>query len=216
MTAALVLTIVLVGDSTVTDKSGWGLGFARMLLDPARVVNLSLGGRSSKSYRDEGHWTKVLAAKGDYVLLQFGHNDCPGKGPERETDPDTTFYANMARYVDEARAGGAQVVLVTSLVRRNFDPGGQIRADDLVRYAAAVRKLAADKQAPLIDLLELSTALANRMGPRESDSFGPVDADGKVDHTHLNEAGSQAIGAMVARELAAAVPALARYIQHEP
>ena len=90
------------------------------------VTNTAQNGRSSKSFRDEGHWATALAAKGDYYLIQFGHNDQPGKGPERETDPATTFPANMARYVDEVRAIGATPILVTSLVRRTFsetEPG---------------------------------------------------------------------------------------------
>ena len=112
--------IVLVGDSTVTEGSGWGLGFRQLVAPEVRVTNTAQNGRSSKSFRDEGHWATALAAKGDYYLIQFGHNDQPGKGPERETDPATTFPANMARYVDEVRAIGATPILVTSLVRRTF------------------------------------------------------------------------------------------------
>src|SRR5262245_60447057 len=107
--------IVLAGDSTVTDGSGWGLGFGKALNDNVDLLNLSRGGRSSKSFRDEGSWQKVLDAKPNYVLIQFGHNDMPGKGPERETDAKTTFRENLARYVDEARAIGATPILVTSL-----------------------------------------------------------------------------------------------------
>src|SRR5688500_15651941 len=79
--------IVLAGDSTVTDNAGWGRGFAKSMNESVQVVNLARGGRSSKSFRDEGHWQQVLEAKPDYVLIQFGHNDQPGKGPEHETDP---------------------------------------------------------------------------------------------------------------------------------
>ena len=88
---------------------------------------------------DEGRWRGALALKGQYYLIQFGHNDEPGKGPERETDPKTTYFQNMARYVDEVRAIGATPVLVTSLVRRTFDPSGKIRsiADGVRRGRAA-------------------------------------------------------------------------------
>src|SRR5687767_2797294 len=85
--------IVLVGDSTVTEGSGWGLGFREVLAVGARVTNTAQNGRSSKSFRDEGHWAAALAARGHYYLIQFGHNDQPGKGPERETDPETIFPA---------------------------------------------------------------------------------------------------------------------------
>jgi len=110
--------VVLVGDSTVNDEGGWGTGFRACFGREVVVVNLALNGRSSKSFRDEGAWAKVMPEKPKYVLIQFGHNDQPGKGPERETDPNTTYRANLERYVDEVRASGGTPVLVTSIVRR--------------------------------------------------------------------------------------------------
>ena len=86
-TAAKPPQIVLVGDSTVTDRIGWGSGFRRFVTDGATVTNAAQNGRSSKSFIAEGLWAKALALKGDYYLIQFGHNDEPGKGPDRETDP---------------------------------------------------------------------------------------------------------------------------------
>jgi lysophospholipase L1-like esterase len=121
--------IVLVGDSTVNDEGGWGEGFRKSFGAPVEVINLAKNGRSSKSFRDEGLWTPALAAKPDFILIQFGHNDEPGKGAERETDPATAYRPNMARYVDEARSVGATPILVTSIVRRNFDTDGKIKRD---------------------------------------------------------------------------------------
>ncbi len=144
--------IVLVGDSTVNDEGGWGPGFRASFDSHIEVLNFALNGRSSKSFRDEKHWEPVLAAKPDYVLIQFGHNDGPGKGPDRETDPKTTFRENLARYVDEARAAGAKPVLITSIVRRVFGSDGKIKSDSLVPYVEAVRELAAAKNVPLLDL----------------------------------------------------------------
>src|SRR5947209_12912404 len=112
--------IVLVGDSTVNDEGGWGPGFRASFGPNVEVINLAKNGRSSKSFRDEGLWAPALAAEPNYILIQFGHNDVPGKGPDRETDAKTTYRENMARYVDEARAAGAIPILVTSIVRRNF------------------------------------------------------------------------------------------------
>src|SRR5438067_799223 len=143
--AAAPVKVVLVGDSTVADGSGWGPAFGKLFGDGAEVVNLARSGRSSKSYRDEGHWKKVLAAKPAWVLIQFGHNDMPGKGPARETDPNTTYRENMARYVDEARAVGAVPILVTSMARRTFD-NGRIRGE-LAPWVEAVKKVAAEKKA---------------------------------------------------------------------
>ncbi len=76
--AEKTITIVLAGDSTVTDKAGWGVGFAALLADDVVLLNHARGGRSSRTFREEGSWEKVLATKADYVLIQFGHNDEPG------------------------------------------------------------------------------------------------------------------------------------------
>ncbi len=140
--------VVLVGDSTVNDGGGWGPGFRAWFGGDVEVVNLAQNGRSSKSFRAEGLWAPAVTGRPDYILIQFGHNDGPGKGPDRETDPKTTFRENMARYVEEARAAGAQPVLVTSIVRRVFSDDGKIKRDSLVPYVEAVRELAIQLEGP--------------------------------------------------------------------
>jgi lysophospholipase L1-like esterase len=207
LTAARAETIALVGDSTVNDQGGWGPGFAASFTPDVKCLNFALNGRSSKSFRDEGHWAPVLAAKPDWVLIQFGHNDVPGKGPERETDPQTTFRENMARYIDEARSAGASVVLVTSIVRRNFDSEGKIKRDSLVPYVNEVRQLAAEKKVPLIDLYTLTLEQAERLGPARTAELGTTGGDGRLDTTHLGPLGQKEIGAMAAREFTRLVPA---------
>jgi rhamnogalacturonyl hydrolase YesR/beta-xylosidase/lysophospholipase L1-like esterase len=196
--------IALVGDSTVTEKSGWGRGFKASVADSAAVVNLARGGRSTKTYINEGHWQDALSRAPSHVLLQFGHNDVQGKGLDRETDLGT-FRANLRRYVDDTRAIGAKPILVTSLVRRNFDGEGRIQSD-LIERAEATREVAAERQVPLIDLhaksLELSTV-----------SMGPMKTDGTIDRTHLNAAGSTLFGAVVANELASVAPELAPHVR---
>ena len=201
--------IVLVGDSTVTDGAGWGAGFKSLLAADVECVNLSQGGRSSKSYRNEGWWDKAMAERGDYVLIQFGHNDQPGKGPERETDPNTTFRENMKRYVEEVRSAGGKPVLVTSLTRRSFNPDGKIR-DTLTDYAAATRAVAQDTKAPLIDLHARSIALCESLGPDKCKSFNPPPRDdGREDVSHLNADGSRAFAQLVIDDLARVAPELA-------
>jgi polygalacturonase/lysophospholipase L1-like esterase len=208
--------IVLVGDSTVTDESGWGLGFKRFLADGVTCTNLARGGRSSKSYLAEGHWEKALALKGDYYLIQFGHNDQPGKGPERETDPATTYAANMARYVDEARAIGATPILVTSLTRRIFSTNDPARIEStLTPYVEAVKKLAAEKHVPLIDLHARSIALCEKLGPAGVEKLNPI-KDGKPDRTHLDAAGSEVFARLVVEDLRRVVPALAPVLLAQP
>jgi pectinesterase len=199
--------VVLVGDSTVTDDSGWGAGFARLAAPTVQVTNMSANGRSSKSFIDEGLWAKALAKRGGYYLIQFGHNDEPGKGPERETDPRTTYRANMTRYIEESRAIGAKPILVTSLVRRLYNQDGTIRSTQ-TPYVEAVRALAAEKHVPLIDLHAISLADAEQAGDDVWADLSPRDDKGDVDRTHLNAKGGEVVGRMVAEALRKAVPEL--------
>lgn len=203
--------VVLAGDSTVTDKAGWGAAFAKLLVPEAECINLAAGGQSSKSFRDSGQWKKVLDAKPAVVLIQFGHNDMPGKGPKRETDPATTYRENMMRFVDEVRAAGAQPVLVTSMARRIFD-NGKLRGE-LQPYADAVIKIGAEKKVPVVDLFARSMELLARIGPAAADEFNPPAADGKTDHTHLNAKGAEVMAKVVADELRRVAPELAKILK---
>lgn len=216
--------IVLVGDSTVTDNAGWGKGFAHHLKDTAQCINLSKGGRSSKSYIAEGSWRKALALKPDYVLIQFGHNDQPGHG-DRETDPQTTYRQFMTRYVEDAHAAGIKPVLVTSLSRRQWN-GNKIQST-LIPWVETVKAIAAEKHVPLIDLHARSIEWYESMGPQKVLEISPrknADASSansdttatskkSVDGTHLNRKGSEIFGAIVAEELAKVEPALASQIK---
>ncbi len=223
--------IVLAGDSTVAPEGGWGDGFAKLLAPGVKCINLAKGGRSSKSFRDEGFWQKVLDEKPTWVLIQFGHNDQPGKGPKRETDPKTTYRENLARYVDEAQAAGAKPVLVTSLTRRNFDEHGKIKPDALASYVEAVKALAAEKHVPLIDLNARSVEQLELLGPEKAAAFdrptkapakvtvpaepnSPTnpDAPAPVDRTHLSSKGVTETAELVAKEVRKSVPELARLL----
>ena len=207
--AAPKIKIILVGDSTVTDKSGWGLGFKQLLTDRAECINTAAGGRSSKSFINEGKWTNALALKGDYYLIQFGHNDEPGKGPDRETQPATTYREYMTRYVDEARAIGAQPVLVTSLVRRHWNTNGDGKiTSSLVPYVEVVKQIAAEKNVPLIDLHASSQALCEQLGREQCNALSPIKGTNEVDNTHLNAKGSLVFARLVVAGLVKAVPEL--------
>jgi pectinesterase len=208
------MRIVLVGDSTVTDEKGWGIGFRRLLRDNVECVNAAVSGRSSKSYIDEGLWTRALALKGDYYLIQFGHNDEPGKGPERETEPATTYAANLDRYVDEARAGGATPILVTPLARRTFEAGRLVSR--LTPYVAAMKAVAARKRVPLVDLDAASSRLVEELGEARWEELSPKDADGKADRTHLNARGSVVAAQLVIAELKKNVAPFAAMTRDEP
>ena len=154
--------------------------------------------------------------KGDYYLIQFGHNDEPGKGPDRETDPATTYPQNLARYVDDVRAIGGKAVLATSLTRRNFDKSGDGKlAPNLMPYVEAMKRVAAEKNVPLLDLHTDSIALCEKIGPEETAKFNPV-KDGKPDTTHLNAGARVVFARLVVEELRKAVPELAPHLLTEP
>ena len=208
-TAFAGVKIVLVGDSTVNDEGGWGTGFQASLGPDVEVVNLAMNGRSSKSFRDEGRWPPAVAAGADYILIQFGHNDGPGNGPERETDPKTTYRANLLRYIAEARASGATPVIVTSIVRRVFMPDGRIQADSLVPYVAEARLVAAEAEAPLMDMYAVTKAHCESLGPEKTAELNATLPDGRADTTHLGAAGRKAIGVLAAREFVRVVPEMA-------
>ena len=167
--------IILVGDSTVATKSGWGPGFCADVTTEVTCVNMAKGGRSSKSYRAEGSWNQVMDAlqanakyKATYVLLQFGHNDQPGK-PGRSTELATEFPANMKHYVEDLRSADAYPVLVTSLSRRQFKNGRVV--DGLGPWAEAVKQVAASEHVPLVDLHADSLAAIEKMGPVEANTL---------------------------------------------
>lgn len=214
------IKIVLIGDSTVTDNAGWGLGFKQFLADEAECINTSRGGRSSQSFITEGRWTNALALKGDYYLIQFGHNNEPGK-PGRSTDMPT-FVANMKQYVDDARASGAKPVLVTPLTRRQWDKErpGRIKSS-LAPYAEEVRKIAAEKKVPLVDLQARSIELCESLGPEKCLEFSPPKVvegtnTGGFDGTHLNAKGYVLFARLVVEELRRNAPELVPVLRKEP
>ncbi len=170
--------VVLVGDSTTAVGSGWGGSFcSKHVTSNVACVNLGRGGRSTRTYREEGSWALALKEMSSggfaktWVLIQLGHNDQPGR-PERSTDLATEFPANLRRFVEETRATGAQPVLVTPLIRRQFH-NGQVH-DDLAPWADAIRKVAAETQTPLVDLHQLSKDAVQAMGPVAALRFGEI------------------------------------------
>ncbi len=212
------IKIILVGDSTVTDSAGWGLGFKQLITDKVELINTAQGGRSSQSFRNEGRWTNALALKADYYLIQFGHNNEPGK-PGRSTDMPT-FVSNMVSYVEEAQAIGAKPILVTPLTRRQWDKAnpGTIKSS-LATYADEVKKIAAEKHVPLIDLHARSKALCESLGKEKCLEFSPsktVNGTNTVDNTHLNAQGSTMFARLVVEELGKVVPELAPVLRREP
>lgn len=164
--------IVLVGDSTMAVGSGWASMFcARHVKSSVACLNAGRGGRSTRSYRQEGGWDIALAEarvpgyKATYVLIQFGHND-QSSASERWTDRTTEFPANLTRMVEEVRAAGAVPVLVTPLTRRVFKNGKL--DNNLDEWSEEVRKVATATRTPLVDLNRRSAAVVQKLGAEDS------------------------------------------------
>jgi len=230
------IRVILVGDSTMATKSGYGDALCARFTADVTCVNLARGGRSTGSFRAEGRWDEVQRMLKDgasfmatYVLVQFGHNDQPGK-PGRSTDLVTQFPVNMARYAQETRELGGVPVLVTPLTRRTFK--GAYLGNDLAPWAEATRRAAAQEHAVLLDLNRDSVAAVQAMGQDEADTLAvaprppgyglPVDpnkvepagaAKTAFDRTHLGTKGADYFARMVERELVAARPETAPYFK---
>jgi lysophospholipase L1-like esterase len=201
--------IVLAGDSTVNHTTGWGTAFCERQTTDTECFNSSRNGRSAKSYREQGLWDRALAVHPDYILIQFGANDGPGKGPLLEDVPATTFSDYMRADIRDARAAGAIPVLVTPLPQRQYKDGKHVRT--LEDYAAAMRAVGKETNTVVLDLNAEANAALDAMTEDQAHQFNSNPANPNVpgrDTTHLNAKGDEYFGAMVAREFAAAFPAI--------
>jgi len=206
--------IVLVGDSTVNPGGGWGKGFCAIVTANVTCIDDAINGASTKSFLDGGFWTKALAEKGDYYLIQFGHNDQKFNGTTRVADAETAYPANLRRFIGDVRAIGGVPVVVTSLSRRGYQNGKVI--EDLKDYAEAARRVAAEEDVALVDLNAMSTKLLDGMTQEEADQFDMAGPGGQKDRTHLNAEGQKVFGRMVADSLVKTQVELAPDIVGEP
>ncbi len=219
-------TIYTIGDSTMSDKSekaypetGWCQVVGNYLDESVTVSNHAKNGRSSRSFRGEGRWSAVLDSlkKGDYVFIQFGHNDQKFKSPGRYTNPYSGYRNNLTRYVNETREKGATPILFTSIVRRNFNEHGTLM-DTHTAYTEVTRSVAKELNVPLIDLNILTEELVISMGEEPSKSlYLWVDSTanypkGKEDNTHLNVEGANAVAKLAMEAVKAQGLPLARHI----
>jgi len=219
------ITIFTIGDSTCANKPlenqslerGWGQALSSFFDSRyAEVDNHAMNGRSSLSFRNEGRWKPIMdkIKPGDYVFIQFGHND---EKPDttRHTDPATTYKDQLRRYVKETRDKGGIPVLFTSIVRRKFNEKGELE-ETHGDYPQAVRDLAAELKVTLIDHNLSSKKLVQDLGPDNSKALfmwvekgtNPACPEGKQDDTHLRARGARAMARLVVDELVEKIPAL--------
>ena len=211
------LHITLAGDSTVArhptdpNQAGWGVALPQFLAPSVRVTNLAKGGASTRSFRAAGYWTQVLATRPDYIFIQFGHNDQPGKGPDRETDPASTYRDELRLFIDEARSIQAQPVLVTSVARRTFEKDGSLK-DTLKPYADAALAVGREKNVPVIDLHRTSSLLFSQRGEKFCLLYGPEPKD----KTHFSHEGARMASRLVAEALQQTIPELRPHLRLVP
>lgn len=205
------LTIWLIGDSTISIKdkkaypeTGWGMPFVNFFDSTVVVENRAKNGRSTRTFLEEGLWKPVTEnlKAGDYVLIQFGHND--EVATKASYTNELEFEANLKRYIKESRAKKAIPVLLTPVARRSFDERGKVQETHLI-YAELVRKVAREEKTPLIDLDKDSQLLLQQFGVVGSkylfNHLAPLEhpnyPDGKEDNTHFNEYGARKMAELV-------------------
>ncbi len=209
-------SIYLAGDSTVCDyppekapMTGWGQALAEQVKPGVRVVNLAAPGRSTKSFQTEGRWQNLLGslAPGDWVIIQFGHNDQKLEQPELYAGVDTDYPANLRQFVHEVRERRANPVLCTSVQRRHFRDGEFQQS--LGRYPEVMRETAQSTGTPLIDLNIFTEKLFLEAGDEGSRAYltilepgeYPGYPDGVVDNSHYSLKGARLVASEVIRSV---------------
>ena len=230
--AAAPPRIVIASDSTAANygpssypQMGWGM-VLKCSLDPGvQVVNLARGGRSTKTFIEEGLWGQLVAQlqPGDTVLIQFGHNDADTKKIVRFTDPNGAYEVNLRRFVADVRAARATPVLVTPIARWMWENGRP--KDAHAAYAATIHRVAADLRVPLVDLDGDMMAAQAARGELASKGlylqYKPYDhvaryPEGISDDTHINEQGARLGAALVATRLKALKLPISRHVRPAP
>jgi len=217
------ITLFLIGDSTLADKpytgsnpeKGWGQVLPLYLKKGIRVENHAVNGRSTKSFRDEGRWDSVQKRikPGDYVIIQFGHNDQKKESPDRYAAANTDYRSNLVRYITEAREKGAKPIIASPISRRSYNEKGVLE-DTHGRYSEVVREVAKEMKVPLLDLHKRTVEVIDQFGIEKSKElflhYKPGDYDkfpeGKSDDTHLSPTGAFKVADLAVEDLKKVLP----------
>lgn len=221
-----VVTVFLCGNSTVVDQdhepwASWGQMIPRFFDAQVSIANYAESGESANTFIGAGRLQKALSKikAGDYLLMEFGHNDQKQKGPGKGAY--YSFMTSLKTFIDEARARGAHPVLITPTQRRSFDTNGQIR-DTHDNYPEAMRWLAAKENVPLIDLNEMTRTLYEALGPETSKrafvhypaGSYPGQTAPLADNTHFNTYGAYQIAQCVIEGMKKAIPELTKHLKN--
>jgi lysophospholipase L1-like esterase len=220
-------TLYMIGDSTMANKEklhmperGWGQLFSQLFNDGLKIENHAKNGRSTRSFIYEGRWDSVYAKlqPGDFVIIQFGHNDGSEQKTERYATPVEYEY-NLRKFVKDTRQKNAMPILATPIVRRRFDSIGQFYDSHGV-YPEIVRKIAADLNITLLEMHLKSLDLVKNMGEEKSKKIylfiepNKYDSlpNGMTDNTHFSESGALEMTKIAADEIKLKIPDLAKYL----
>ena len=224
------ITFFLVGDSTMADKpyagsnpeKGWGQVFPLYFKEGIRFENHAMNGRSTKSFRAEGRWDVVMERikPGDYVIVEFGHNDQKINSEDRYAFADSTYRDNLIRYVNQIREKQGNAVLATPISRRSFDENG-VLIDTHGRYSEVVREVAAEMGVPLFDLHKKTIEVLELFGVEKSKElflhYKPGDyerfPEGVEDNTHLSPTGAFKVSDLAVEELKRELPELVKFLK---
>ena len=216
-------TIHLTGDSTMADKDikggtnperGWGMMFPNFLDEGVDVVNYAKNGRSTKSFIDEGLWDKVLGnlKEGDYVFIQFGHNDSKQSDSVRYAAPWGAYKANLEKFVLQTREKGGKPVLLTPVARRWFKEGGLDR-NCHGDYPIVMKKVAEELNVPLLDMTSVTLDWLEGLGDEGSRPYYMI-STGKSDNTHTVARGARKLAEMTCAEIRKSLPEIAEHLIH--
>lgn len=212
------ITVYLAGDSTLAAKAedkrpetGWGEKL-QSYFDSGKVKidNRAQNGRSTKSFVDEKRWQAIVAElkPGDYVFIEFGHNDAKSADATRYAAANTDYRSNLIKFVNEVRGKKAFPVLLTPVSRRKFDEDGNL-VDTHGEYPGAVRRVAAEMKVPLVDMHRLSASLLENYGAEKSRTLflqlktgeNPNYPQGVEDNTHFNDTGAAEMAKLAVAEI---------------
>lgn len=210
-------TIHWAGDSTVKQnninrypQTGIGQMFGLFLKPEIIIRNYAENGRSTKSFLDEGRAKAIdeNLSEGDFLFIQFGHNDEKSQDPARYTSPYGEYTENLRYFINLARKHGAYPVLITSLYRRLFEENGRLKENTHLNYPDAMKELAEKEKIPCIDLCSLSKNLIEEAGIEATENWFMNIKDDRyysftrqTDNTHLKPYGAIVFGAIIADEL---------------
>lgn len=215
-----VVTIGIIGDSTVSNYEatslmrGWGQILPEFFIPDAIIINKAERGRSTKTFPAE-RWQKILSARPNFVLIQFGHNDSHGRGKRESTDPQVDYKGYLREYIRTARDRGIEPILVTPPHRRRFKEGNV--TNELKPYVQAMKEVGKETVVAVVDLYEMTGREFQSLGETGS-SYFTINMAGeqeKDDRTHFTEAGARRLAQMVASELGRIYPLIHSSLLHK-